>query len=225
MAQEVSLEEYKKAYRKISEIIILGIILLSFVVSIYFYPQMPEEMASHWNAQGQVDGYLSKFWGLFLMPFFLVGLALLFTAIPKIDPLKANIEKFRQYYDGFVILFFIFLLSIHFQVILWNIGIKITPNATLPIWLGLLFFYCGILCENAKRNWFIGIRTPWTLSSEKVWDKTHKIGGKLFKIAGIVSSVGVIFQSYALFFMFVPVILVAIYTVVYSYLEYRKEMK
>ncbi|MGC9104795.1 MAG: DUF1648 domain-containing protein, partial [Candidatus Methanodesulfokora sp.] len=62
MAQEVSLEEYKKAYRKISEIIILGIILLSFVVSIYFYPQMPEEMASHWNAQGQVDGYLSKFW-------------------------------------------------------------------------------------------------------------------------------------------------------------------
>ncbi len=74
-----------------SEIIILGIILLSFIVGIYFYPQMPEQMATHWDAQGQVDGYMSKFWGLFLMPFSLIGLGLLFVAIPRIDPLKANI--------------------------------------------------------------------------------------------------------------------------------------
>lgn len=208
-----------------SEIIILGIILLSFIVGFYFYPQMPEKVASHWNAQGQVDGYMSKFWGLFLMPFILIGLGLLFIAIPRIDPLKANIEKFRKYYDGFIILFFIFMLSPYFWTILWNIGIKISPNVTLPIGLGLLFFYCGILCENAKRNWFIGIRTPWTLSSERVWDKTHKIGGKLFKIAGVVAFVGIFFQSYALFFLLVPVILVAAYTIIYSYFEYRKGTK
>ena len=208
-----------------NEIIILGIILLSFIVSNYFYPQMPEKIASHWNAQGQVDGYISKFWGLFLMPIILVGLALLFVAIPRIDPLKANIEKFRKYYDGFIILFLIFMLSIHFQVILWNLGIEINPNVIVPIGLGLLFFYIGILCENAKRNWFIGIRTPWTLSNEKVWNKTHKIGGKLFKIAGVIALMGVFFQSYALFFILTPVILVAAYTIVYSYFEYQKEMK
>jgi len=77
-----------------SEIAISSIILVSFIISIYFYPHMPEKIASHWNAQGQVDGYISKFWGLFLIPFVLVGLALLFIAIPRIDPLKANIEKF-----------------------------------------------------------------------------------------------------------------------------------
>lgn len=206
-----------------STIAVLGMILFSFVIGIYFYPQMPEKMASHWNAQGQVDGYMSKFWGLFLMPFVLVGLALLFTAIPRIDPLKANIKKFRKYYDEFIILFFIFMLSIHFQAILWNIGIKISPNVIAPIGFGILFFFIGILCENAKRNWFIGIKTPWTLSSERVWEKTHKIGGKLFKIAGVIAFVGVFFQSYALFFIFVPVISVAAYTIIYSYVEYQKE--
>jgi len=208
-----------------SEIAILGIILLSFIVGAYFYAQMPEKVASHWNAKGQVDGYMSKFWGLFLMPFILVGLALLFIAIPRIDPLKENIEKFRKYYNGFIILFFIFMLSIHLQVIFWNLGIKISPNVILPIGLGLLFFYAGILCENAKRNWFIGIRTPWTLSSERVWEKTHKIGGKLFKIAGVIAFIGIFSQNYALFFILVPVILVTTCTIVYSYIEYQKEMK
>lgn len=210
---------------KKSEITILGMLLLSFAISIYFYPQMPEEMASHWNVRGEVDDYISKFWGLFLMPFILVGLALLFIAIPRIDPLKANIEQFRRYYDGFIILFFVFMLSIYFWTVLWNLGIEISSNIIFPIGLGILFFYCGILCENAKRNWFIGIKTPWTLSNEKVWDKTHKIGGKLFKIAGVITLVGVFFQNYVIFFILVPVILVAVYTVVYSYIEYQKEVK
>ena len=205
-----------------SEIIIFGIILLSFILSAYFYPQIPEQVASHWNAQGQVDGYMSKFWGLFFMPFVLVGLALLFLAIPRIDPLKANIEAFRKYYDGFVVLFFVFMLAIHFQVILWNIGLHISPNVVMPIALGLLFFYIGILCENAKRNWFVGIRTPWTLSSDRVWDKTHQIGGKLFKVAGVITFLGVFFQNYAVFFILAPVLVVTVYTVVYSYVEYQK---
>ena len=208
-----------------SEIVIFGIILLSFILSAYFYPQMPEQVASHWNAQGQVDGYMSKSWGLFFMPFVLIGLALLFLAIPRIDPLKANIEAFRKYYDGFVILFLVFMLAVHFQVILWNIGLQISPNVVMPIALGLLFFYAGILCENAKRNWFVGIRTPWTLSNDKVWDRTHQIGGKLFKVAGVITFLGVFFQSYAVFFILVPVIVVTVYTVVYSYVEYQKEMK
>ena len=208
-----------------SEVIILGIVLLSFLVSIYFYPRSPEKVASHWNARGKVDGYMSKFWGLFLFPFVLLGLWLLFVAIPRIDPLKTNIEKFRKYFDGFIILFFIFMLSIHFQIILWNIGIKIKPNILFPIGFGILFYYGGILLENAKRNWFIGIRTPWTLSSEKVWSKTHKIGGKLFKIAGVIALFSILFQKYTIFFILVPVILIAVYTIVYSYIEYQKEIK
>ncbi|HEW91656.1 MAG TPA: SdpI family protein [Thermotogaceae bacterium] len=208
-----------------SEVIVLGVILLSFIIGIYFYPQMPEKIASHWNAQGQVDGYMSKFWGLFLMPLLSMILFLLFIAIPKIDPLKHNIEKFRKYYDGFVVLIIVYLFYVYLLTIFWNIGIRFSMVQPLAPAMGILFYYIGILTENAKRNWFIGIRTPWTLSSEKVWEKTHKIGGKLFKTAGAFAFIGVFFQSYALFFILVPIILVAAYTIIYSYFEYQKETR
>jgi uncharacterized membrane protein len=87
----------------------------------------------------------------------------------------------------------------------------------------ILFYYSGILIENAKRNWFIGIRTPWTLSNDEVWDKTHKIGGKLFKLAGILALFAIFFERYAILVIVVPLIVVSIYTVVYSYLEYQKD--
>ena len=208
-----------------SEIIILGTALLFFVIGIYLYPWMPERMASHWNIHGEVDGYISKFWGVFLLPFIFTMLALLFVAIPRIDPLKANIEKFRKYYDGFIILFSIFWFSIYIQTILWNIGIQISPTIVFPVGFSFLFFYIGILCENVKRNWFIGIRTPWTLSNEKVWEKTHRNGGKMFKIAGLVALLGVLFQDYAFLLILIPVVLIVAYTFTYSYFEYQKELK
>jgi len=91
--------------------------------------------------------------------------------------------------------------------------------------MAALFYYCGILVENAKRNWFIGIRTPWTLSNEKVWEKTHKLGGKLFKAAAIIILFGIVLKGYALLFILVPVIFVSFYLIVYSYVEYQKEVK
>jgi len=206
-------------------VIILGLVLLSFMVSLYFYPLMPEKMAIHWNVQGQVDGYASKFVGLFILPFLFTGIVLLFITIPKIDPLKENIEKFRKYYDGFIILFSAFMVFIHLYIISWNMGIRTSPNMVLPIGLGLLFFYCGILCENAKRNWFIGIRTPWTLSSEKVWEKTHKVGGRLFKACGVISIVGLLFPSHVAYFILIPVMFAAAFLIVFSYFAYQKEMR
>ena len=206
-------------------IIAIGIILMSFLVGIFLYPSMPEIMASHWNAQGEVNGYLSKFWGLFLMPLISLGLFFLFLVIPKIDPLKANIEKFRKYFDGFIILTFGFLFYVYLLTIFWNLGIKFSMGQLLIPALAILFYYCGILIENAKRNWFIGIRTPWTLSNENVWNKTHKLGGRLFKIAAIITFLGVISSEHGLFFVLCPVLFVSIYLVIYSYFEYQKEMK
>ena len=208
-----------------SNIIISAVILISFVVGIYYYPQMPERMASHWNAQGQVDGYMSKFWGLFLIPILSIGLFLLFQLIPKIDPLKENIEKFRKYFDGFIVIVFLFLLYIYFLTILWNVGVRFDMGKAIAPSMGLLFYFVGILVENSKRNWFIGIRTPWTLSSEKVWDNTHRIGGRLFKVAGVIAFIGVFTKKYAIILIIVPIVLVSVYTVVYSYFEYQKETK
>jgi len=206
-----------------NNLIILIIIFLSFSVGIYLYPQMPEKMVSHWNTEGQVDGYISKFWGLFLMPFISVALWLLFVLIPMIDPLKENIEKFRKYFDKFITIIILFLFYIYFLTVAWNRGFRFDLPQLLAPAFGVIFYYSGVLTENAKRNWFIGIRTPWTLSSEIVWEKTHKLGGKLFKASGVIAFLGVFFNDLAFFLVLVPVILVTIYAFVYSYLEYKKE--
>lgn len=207
----------QKAY-----IFVLAVIIISFAIGIYFYPQMPEKFASHWDATGTVDGYLSKFWGLFIMPIISVGLFLLFIVIPRIDPLKKNIEKFRKYFDIFIVLFFLFLFYLFILTILWNIGFRFNIIQLLSPAFSVLFFYCGVLVENAKMNWFIGIRTPWTLSSQKVWERTHKIGGKMFKACGIISLGGVLVPNYGMWLIIVPVVFTAVYTIVYSYFEYKK---
>ena len=202
-----------------------AIVLVSCAVSIYAYPRVPDRVASHWNARGEVDGYLPKAVGLFLIPSILFLLVLFLALIPMIDPLKANIEKFRSYYDGFIVLFCLFILTVHLQVVLWNLGVQLDPGMTLPIGIGALFYYTGILLEKAKRNWFIGIRTPWTLSSEEVWNKTHQVGSRMFKAAGAIAVLGAFFGRLSVYFIMIPIFAAATYLAVYSYVEYHKEVK
>jgi uncharacterized membrane protein len=175
---------------------VIGLVFLSFILSIYFYPQVPEQMATHWNSQGEVDDYMSKLWGLFFIPLVITGLVIKYHGIPRIDSKKENIAKFRNKYEGFILILILFLVAVHLQILLWNTGIKISPNAVLPLGIGLLFYCIGVLTENAERNWFIGIRTPRTLSSDRVWKRTNRLGGKLFKIAGIAAIFGAFFRNF-----------------------------
>ncbi len=199
------------------------IIILSFFVGIYFYPQMPDRMASHWNIRSEVDGYLPKFWGLFLMPLVSLVMFSLFLAIPKIDPLKNNIKKFEKYYHGFISVMIIFLFYIYILTIGANLGIKFNMGMLLIPGMSLLFFYIGLMLEKSKRNWFIGIRTPWTLQNDKVWEKTHKLGGKLFKISAIIILVGIFLTRCIFWFIMASVFLTAIIPIIYSYIIYKKQ--
>ena len=124
-----------------SEIIILGIITLFFAIGVYSYPQMPEKVASHWNAQGQVNGYMSTFWGVFLMPIISIGMFLFFILIPRIDPLKSNIQQFRKYFDGFVVLIMVFLFYLYVLTIFWNSGYTFNMTAFLSPAMAVLFYY------------------------------------------------------------------------------------
>lgn len=210
--------------RKLS-IIILILTIFSFLIGIYFYPKMPERMASHWNQYGEVDGYSNKFWGTFLIPFILLFMLFLYLIIPKIDPLKNNILKFINYYDTFFLIFFLFLITVYLFMLFWNINIKINPNRFFPVGLGVLFIYVGVLLKYAQRNWFVGIRTPWTLSNDYVWQKTHLLGSKLFVIAGIVSLFGFFFLKYSYLFVLIPIISFSLFLTIYSYFLYQKVEK
>ncbi len=205
--------------------IILGIIIVSFAIGAYFYPYLPERMASHWNIRGDVDDTMSRFWGAFLMPIISVGLLALFIVIPKIDPKRGNIERFRGSFNAFLIALFGFLFYLYVLTILWNIGYAFSLPRFLAPAFAVLWWVAGRLIGVAEQNWTIGIRTPWTMSSESVWKQTHVVGGRLFKIAAILSCVGIIFPAYALWFVMVPVLASALGAVVYSYVLYRRERR
>lgn len=200
----------------------VALVVVSFVLSAYYYPRMPDQIASHWNASGNVDGAMPKLWGLFLLPTMTAGLLVLFAAIPRIDPLRENIADFREYYDLFVLLFVAFMLYVHVLTILWNLGYRFDFMMVLSPAIGVLFYFIGTLMSRVEPNWFVGVRTPWTLSNDDVWKKTHTRAGPLFKIAGVIAVLGVLVPDYAIFLVVVPVLLVSIYLVAYSYVEYRR---
>jgi uncharacterized membrane protein len=206
-----------------SETALIGLVLLSALMAGYFYQSLPEQLAVHWDAAGNPNGYMPRLWGAFLMPIVIAALAIVFLAIPRIDPLKANIERFRGHYDRFVLVLSAFMLVLQLQGYLWNTGTGYSPTALTGLGLGVIFFLVGDLCESSKRNWFIGIRTPWTLSSDRVWERTNSIGGKLFKACGVLSVVGAFIPSLFVALLVAPVLATAFFAVVYSYVEYGRE--
>ena len=199
------------------------VLILTAVMTLVAYPVMPTVVASHWNAAGELNGTMPKFWGLTLIPLLMYGFCALFVVLPRIDPLRNNYQKFQDYYEGFILVFAAFFFLIQLQIILWGLGIHVSPNLTMPVMIGGLFVYISFLMEHAEPNWFVGIRTPWTMSSDSVWKKTHQRAGTLFKLAGVVSMIGALAGIYASLFILVPVIAVALYTVVYSYVEFKRE--
>lgn len=183
---------------------------------------MPLQFASHWGANGQVNGYMSRFWGLFLMPIITVLLYLLLVFLPKTDPYKKNFKEFKNYYDTFVVLIIGFLFYIHLATIFWNFGFRFNMTQIISPAFAVLFYFAGIMMENTKQNWFAGIRTPWTLSNKTVWQKTHKIGSKFFKASALISLLSLFFPNQSIIFILIPIIFSSIFLFIYSYWEYKK---
>ncbi len=210
---------------RLTLIICLALILIAVVFSLAVYNRLPDRMASHWGFNDQVNGHMSRFWGAFLMPVMAMAMLGLFLLIPNIDPLKANIATFRPIFNGFITAIVVFLLYLHVLTILWNLGMQgFHMSAVLMPGLGLLFIFAGLMMRQAKRNFFIGIRTPWTLSSDRVWAQTHRVGGLLFVLCGVLAMFGVFFPGMVAFWLvLVPIIAVTVFLIPYSYWLYQQE--
>jgi len=165
---------------------------------------------------------MSKPAALALLPALTGGLLVVFALVPRIDPLRENIASFRPVYDWFVVVFSAFMTVIHGGVIAFNLGYEFDFTLLVLAAVAGLFYYVGVLLTHAERNWFVGIRTPWTLSSDDVWARTHRLGGRLFKLTALVALVGLFFGDDAIYFLVVPALLTAGITIAYSYYLYEQ---
>lgn len=165
---------------------------LALVAGLLAWPRLPEPMAIHWNVAGEPDGYASRFVGVVLLPLVAGAMLLLFELLPRIDPLGENVAAFRGYYNGFVLLVTAFFVALQGVVVAANLGYPIDVGVVVTAGAGLLFAYVGVLLRHAEPNWFVGIRTPWTLASETVWRRTHALGGRLFVGGGLALFLGAV---------------------------------
>jgi len=209
---------------RLTNILVLAIVLGSILAAVLVYPRLPEQVASHWNAAGEVDDYMSRFWGVAIFPIVVLAMYLLFLLIPRIDPLKENIAEFRGYFNGFILALVLFMAFIYALTLAWNLDAEFDMGRVIVPAVGVLFYIAGVLVSHARPNWFIGIRTPWTLSNEAVWNRTHRLGGRLFKLCGLLAILGVFLPGERAFWLVLgPALFVVVWSFVYSYWAYTRE--
>jgi uncharacterized membrane protein len=169
-----------------TEFVPLVFVTATVAIVLRFYSSLPEKVASHWNFAGQVDGWATNtFHGIFF-PLLIVGLYGLLLILPLIDPHKENYQKFIGTYHIFKALIIVTLFVIYLAATLFNLGYQINVGIVVATTVGLMMIITGFYLRKIKENWFIGIKTPWTLSSPRVWEKTHKFGSWLFMLLGLI---------------------------------------
>ena len=208
------------------EIPLLIVVLIPFVYLAYIWSSLPDTVPIHWNYKGEIDDWGNKS-SLIFITFLLSGLTyILFTVIPFIDP-KKRIQTMGNKYHNLKFLMVLFMSALAVFIIYSVKEQSITSPSFIYLAIGLLFMLLGNYMKIIKANYFIGIRTPWTLEYESIWKSTHKLASKIWFVGGlaiVISSLTTNKDFNGIFFIS-AITLLAIIPVVYSYMEYRKLKK
>jgi len=214
--------DYKQEMKKDWYLFLL--ILVMFLSGIALYSRLPDQIPIHWNIEGEVDDYASRFWGVFMLPFTNLLVLLIFTFMPLLDPRKENYPKFSRSYRAIKAITVVFFAVLHFLVLAFALGYELDISRIVVVGAALLFIVMGNYLPKVKHNYFVGVRVPWTLASEKVWKKTHRFAGKLFVISGIIIFLSIFVSEIIRFWLIMICALVtSLASMVYSYLVYRQE--
>ncbi|MFH0961438.1 MAG: DUF1648 domain-containing protein [archaeon] len=204
-------------FRKIAFLFLAASILISALA----YDRLPEKVATHWGFSGEPDGYSGKLFGAALLPLFLAFLLALFQLLPKLDPLRENYPFFAREYQIFQAAFALFFLGVHSFVLAHALGIQIGISKILAPLFSVLFASLGILLPKTRRNYFVGVRTPWTLESDATWKNANALAGKVF-LAFSAAALAGIFSDFLFFLSIVLTIPALAGVLIFSYMEFSR---
>lgn len=166
-----------------------GLTVLAAAAGVLVFNRLPPQVATHWGVQGAPDGWSSRTSTVLFGPIAILAMTLILWALPAIDPKRENYAKFATVFRLLVNVGITFVFVVHLAVLANGAGAPVNVVRVLGASIGVLLIIVGNYLGRLRPNWFFGIRTPWTLSSEEVWRKTHRVGGWLFVLAGLVSFV------------------------------------
>jgi len=186
----------------------------------WLYGSIPDPVPTHWNLSGQADGFTPKPWGVLIFPFLLAGVWVIFKLIPLVSPHGYRVDSFLRVVDILQVTVLGCLSVIAIGAYLAAVG-RADINTIVPLTIGVLLIILGNYLGKLRRNFFLGIRTPWTLASEEVWNRTHRVGGYVFFFAGVVVGLGAL-AGISPLFTFSVAGAGALFTVFYSLWLYRR---
>jgi uncharacterized membrane protein len=206
---------------ELPQLLVIG---LMFAVAAWAWPQVPDRLPIHWNLRGEVDGWGGKFSGLLLLPIITFAIYLLMLVVPLVDPGRGNYKNFTKAFNAIRIAMILFMAAIYGVIVLAAFGRRVDMTTVVLVALAILFIVIGNFMAKLRPNWFVGVRTPWTLSSKLSWNKTHRLAGWLFILMGVFAGLLAIVQTTWMFvLMLVFDAACAVSMIVYSYVVYRRD--
>lgn len=200
------------------------LIALAVAFSLAVYAKLPDRMPVHWSMRGTVDRVASRSEGAFFLPGVMLFIWLILRFLPRIDPRRANYEKFADTYSLLVNSLIALFAVMHVSLIGSALGWPVSMTRLVPALVGLEFLILGNALPRARPNWWFGIRTPWTLSNDRVWTRTHRVGGYLLAAAGLVLIGAAVAPGTWTFTLGVAAVIVAAFgSLVYSYFAWKQE--
>jgi immunity protein, SdpI family len=172
---------------------VVAVILVAAALgaSLVFYSLLPETVPIHWNLQGEIDGYGHKAQALFIMPAIMLGMIGLFRMLQWLSPRHFEVDSFRATYLYIMVLIVAFFAYVHGAIVWSARSEEANPARILLGGIFLLLAFLGNVLGRVRRNFWIGVRTPWTLASERVWNDTHRLAARLFFAVGLLGAVAV----------------------------------
>jgi uncharacterized membrane protein len=200
------------------------LVAIAMIASIIVYPKLPNRVPTHFDIRGNPNAFGPKWVPTVIFPVIILALWGLMRGLPKIDPRRANYAKMQDTYDLVVSLVLTMVTALHLLILAGTVGSHVPFVRLIPAVVGVTFIAIGNLLPRAKPNWWFGIRTPWTLSNDRVWERTHRVGGYVMTLIGVLAVISSFFATEVAFVAFMVVAgAMTLGLIAYSYFAWKQE--